>query len=281
LYQAKQVNWVVMDQNPYARFMNIGTLASPVQYIDNIRASKATFFTCWLGDNDVLGYALSGGVSSTPYNHITIDNITPPDVFAQKYDSILTAFSNMGAQGVCMTIPNVTSIPYFNTVPTHILVNGVKQYFYITQWDGTVRLATDKDYILLPAYDSISQGEGTSIARAIPNNQVLDSVEADSVLSATIQYNNAIYSLAAQFHFAVVDINTILKQFQVSYTIDGISFSRTFIQGGMFGLDGIHPDARGYAVVANYIIDQIDKFYGATLPEVDITKYKGIIFPNF
>ncbi|HWY97880.1 MAG TPA: G-D-S-L family lipolytic protein, partial [Bacteroidia bacterium] len=63
--------------------------------------------------------------------------------------------------------------------------------------------------------------------------------------------------------------------------IDGVSFARTFIQGGTFGLDGIHPNARGYAVVANQIISVINSTYGSTLPQADITKYKAVLFPNF
>jgi len=277
----KSINWVVCSQNPFGRFMNFGNLGVPIQYIDHIRSSKATFFTCWLGDNDVLGYALNGGVSSSPFPGVTLNNITTPAEFAQKYDSVLTAFHNIGAQGICMTIPNVTSIPYFNTVPTFVLVNGVRKYFYIQTGNGSVRLATNNDYILLPAYDSVTAGCGTTIGRPIPNDLVLDAAEADSVAVATVQYNNSIKSLAAQFGYGVVDMYTYLQEFQTSETIDGISFSRTFIQGGTFGLDGIHPTARGYADVANQIILEINSKYGATIPQVDITKYNAEIFPNF
>ncbi len=277
----KSINYIVCTQNPFARFMNFGNYIVPIQYIDNIRTSKATFFTCWLGDNDVLGYALNGGVSSSPFPGITIDNITTPAVFAQKYDSVLTVFHNLGAKGICMTIPNVTSIPYFNTVPTFVLVNGVRKYFYIQTGSGSVRLATTNDYILLPAYDSVSAGCGKTINRPIPNNLVLDAAEADSVETATLQYNASIKSLAAQFGFGVVDMYAYLQEFQTSETIDGISFSRAFIQGGTFGLDGIHPTARGYADVANQIILEINSKYGSTIPQVDITKYNAEIFPNF
>lgn len=277
----KQANYIVSTQNPFARFMNFGNFIVPTQYIDNLRSNKVTFFTCWLGDNDVLGYALNGGVSQTPIPGITLDNLTTPAEFAQKYDSILTVFHNKGAKGVCMTIPNVTSIPYFNTVPTYVLVNGNREYFYIQTGTGTVRRATDNDYVLLPAYDSVTAGCGTSAGRPIPNDLVLDEAEADSVISTTIQYNNSIKSLAAQYGFGVVDMYDYLQGFQVSESIDGISFSRSFIQGGIFGLDGIHPNARGYAVVANHIIDQINATYHSTIPEVDITKYNAVIFPNF
>ncbi|HSY77327.1 MAG TPA: SGNH/GDSL hydrolase family protein, partial [Bacteroidia bacterium] len=275
----KGFNQIVCSNNPDGRYMNFGSLASPIQYIDNIRSSHATFFTNWLGSNDVLGYATSGGVLTVLFGD-TLNGITPPSVFKTKYDSILVAFHNMGAKGVCVTIPNVTSIPYFNTVPTYVVVDGVRKYFYITTASG-VRQATDKDYILLTAYDSVQSGWGSSIAKPLNNDLVLDSSEAAAVESATLQYNSAIYSLAAKYGYGVVDMYTFLERFQSSYTIDGVSFARTFIQGGTFGLDGIHPNARGYAVVANQIISAINSTYGSTLPQADITKYKAVIFPNF
>ncbi|MGP8214102.1 MAG: SGNH/GDSL hydrolase family protein [Bacteroidia bacterium] len=286
----EEANWVtcyfalgsVVNGAGFSRFMNFGPAASPVQYIDNVRASKATFFTCWLGDNDVLGYALNGGVPTiVPLVNDTLDQITPPGVFAQKYDSILLAFHNLGAKGMCVTIPNVTSIPYFNTVPTYVLVDGIRKYFWITTGTGVVRQATDNDFILLGAYDSVQAGAGTSAARALANDLVLDTAEASLVEKTTLQYNASIKSLAAQYHFGVVDMYLFLENLQSSMTIDGITFTRTFISGGTFGLDGIHPNARGYAVVANQMIMGINNTYGSTLPLVDVTKYKGEIFPNF
>ncbi len=288
-YTEKQNNSVVCGYNttlslgnPYGRFMNFGTFGSPIQYIDHIRTSKATFFTCWLGDNDVLGYALNGGViqTITLLTTDTLNEITAPSVFAAKYDSILTAFHNLGAKGICMTIPNVTSIPFFNTVPQYVVVNGVRNYFYITTASG-VRQATDNDFILLSAYDSVQQGWGTSAAKPLNNDLVLDETEAAAVESATIQYNASIKSLAAKYGDGVVDVYDFMEHLQTSMNISGINFSRTFIQGGTFGLDGIHPNARGYAVVANLIIDEINSKYGSSLPQADITKYKGIIFPTF
>jgi hypothetical protein len=288
-FNEKQNNSVVCGYNttlslgnPFGRFLNFGTFPAPIQYLDHIKSSKATFFTCWLGDNDVLGYALSGGVlqTITLLTTDTLNQITSPSIFAAKYDSVLTAFHNLGAKGVCMTIPNVTSIPFFNTVPQYVMVNGQRKYFYITTASG-VRQATDNDFILLSAYDSVQQGWGTTAAKPLNNDLVLDETEAAAVESATLQYNASIKSLAAKYGFGVVDMFAFMETMQTSITIDGITFSRAFIQGGTFGLDGIHPNARGYAVVANQIIDVINKTYNSTLPQVDVTKFKGCIFPTF
>jgi hypothetical protein len=272
--------------NPYGRFLNFGTvLGTPIQYIDIIRKCKATFFTCWLGNNDVLGYSLNGGVIShlsvPGFGTFALDTITPPAVFAQKYDSILTVFHDkLHAQGVCATIPDVATIPYFNTVPNYVTINGASQYLWITTKTG-VRQAVPGDLITLPAYNSILAGQGVYKSNPLPDNLVLDIDEVANVQSTTLQYNSSIKSIAARFGYPVVDMYQFLTSLQKSYTIDGITLTSQFIQGGAFGLDGIHPNAKGYAVIANQFIMAINANYGATIPLADVASYQGVTFPNF
>ena len=269
--------------NPYGRFLNYGSAlsATPTNYIDFIRSSKATFFTCWLGNNDVLGYATSGGVVTdlaTPLGTIAENEITSPTEFAQKYDSILTAFHKLGAQGICATIPDVTSIPFFNTVPSYVLVNGAKQYLWITTAAG-VRQATNGDYILLTEYNNVVAGQGLYKSNPIPNNQVLDVTEVDSVETATNAYNASITTLANSFGYAVIDMHAYLTTLTSSITIDGMTLTRQFIQGGAFGLDGVHPTAIGYALIANQFINGINMKYGSTIPPVAVSNYRGELLP--
>ncbi|HTB32362.1 MAG TPA: SGNH/GDSL hydrolase family protein [Bacteroidia bacterium] len=271
--------------NPYGRFINFGAvLGTPIQYIDKIRSSKATFFTCWLGNNDVLGYSLNGGVISsltvTGFGTFPLDTITPPAIFAQKYDSILTAFHKLGAQGVCATIPDVATIPYFNTVPNYLTINGAPQYLWITTKTG-VRQAMPGDLITLTAYSSILAGLGWYKSNPLPDNYVLDVDEVANVHNTTLSYNASIKSIAASFGYPVVDMYQFLTTLQKSYTIDGVTLTAQFIQGGAFGLDGVHPNAKGYAVIANQFINQINQTYGASIPTADVANYRGVLFPNY
>jgi len=90
--------------------------------LEDALSMKPTFFTNWIGSNDVLSYALSGGTGVNQlgnYNPATYgsDDITDPDVFAQTYSIITNNLTANGAKGVVATIPYVTSIPHFTTVP--------------------------------------------------------------------------------------------------------------------------------------------------------------------
>lgn len=98
--------------NPY--FIRMAS-SSTATVLGDAMAQSPSFFSLWIGNNDVLGYALAGGDS-------TIDQITPsagpPGVgFDQTYGAIVATLTSAGAQGVVANVPYVTTIPYFTTVP--------------------------------------------------------------------------------------------------------------------------------------------------------------------
>lgn len=97
--------------NPYAIRVTGNTNTS---ILELAMAQSPTFFSLWIGNNDVLGYALSGGDGTAPITPVD----GPPGVgFNQTYAALIATLTSGGAQGVVANIPNVTSIPHFTTVP--------------------------------------------------------------------------------------------------------------------------------------------------------------------
>lgn len=98
--------------NPY--FVRMTGATPNASVLDLALAQTPTFFTLWIGNNDVLGYATSGGDGS---NSLTpLDG--PPGVgFTQTYGALIAALTTGGVKGVVANIPKVTSIPHFTTVP--------------------------------------------------------------------------------------------------------------------------------------------------------------------
>ncbi len=114
--------------NPYF----VRQASSPTASMLGDAVAKApTFFTNWIGSNDVLAYATSGGAqsngTSAADDHNSTGNanpltyggndITNSAVYHNVYDQIINTLTSNGAKGVVCTIPSVTSIPYFTTVP--------------------------------------------------------------------------------------------------------------------------------------------------------------------
>lgn len=105
--------------NPYyARFATSATSS----VIADALAQNPTFFSLWIGNNDILSYSTSGGAgvdqtgNTNPATYGSND-ITDPNVFAAAISGYVNELTAKGAKGVMANIPNVTSIPYFTRVP--------------------------------------------------------------------------------------------------------------------------------------------------------------------
>jgi hypothetical protein len=110
--------------NPYFARMASSPSAT---VLGDAMAQSPTFFTLSeVGGNDVLGYATSGG-SGVDRSPNTADNLNPanyggnditnPNVFASVFSGMVTALTANGAKGVIATVPDITLLPFFTTVP--------------------------------------------------------------------------------------------------------------------------------------------------------------------
>lgn len=86
-------------------------------------AQKPTFFSLWIGKNDILSYATSGGAGKPQIGNLdastySSNDITDPQLFAGVYSQVVDAMIAAGAeQGVVNTVPDVTVAPFFTRVP--------------------------------------------------------------------------------------------------------------------------------------------------------------------
>ncbi len=106
--------------NPY--FVRFASSASTTVLAD-AAAQKPTFFSLWIGANDVLSYASSGGMGVDQKGNINpatygTNDISDPNVVAGAIKQVLEGLKTAGAtKGVISNIPYVSSVPYFTTVP--------------------------------------------------------------------------------------------------------------------------------------------------------------------
>lgn len=105
--------------NPY--FARFASAPSTTVLADAV-AQDATFFSLWIGGNDVLGYATGGGTGKNQTGNLNPttyagNDITDPNVFASVYATLVNGLTAKGAKGVVANLPYVTSLPYFTTVP--------------------------------------------------------------------------------------------------------------------------------------------------------------------
>jgi lysophospholipase L1-like esterase len=336
------------NANPY--FIRHAT-STNATILGDAMTKNPTFFTNWIGSNDVLAYATNGGAQADGVTPATDHNltgntnpatygfndITNSNAFADVYSTIINTLTSNGAKGVVATVPSVTSIPYFTTVPynpvpldlasatelntNYATYNGGLDFAFsnglltnaerlqrkinfvagqnavvivdsdLTDLTGfgipSYRMATSQDLIVLPASSLIGTlvgGDPTMIngvSVPLANKYVLTANEQAKVASATASYNSAIVSIAASKNLAVADMNAIMNQLVSGLRVeDGTFYTANYFSSAtantvLFSLDGVHPNARGYAVVANEIIKVINQHYNANLPLLSAGNFPG------
>lgn len=148
--------------------------------------------------------------------------------------------------------------------------------------------AATRDYIVLPARGVIGTTQAgapapfntVGVSFPMPDSTTLTASETAMVKTATDAYNASIQSIATAKGLAFVDANAVLNQVaNGGFSANGFSVTSTYVTGGGFSLDGVHPSPRGYALIANKFLEAINAKYGSNLKGVDLGNYR-ILFPQ-
>ena len=226
-----------------------------------------TFVSLWIGNNDALAAATSG---------IVIDGVTltTAEQFDAEFRTVAGAIASTGAKMVIANIPNVTSIPFVTAISRFVtLPNG--QVITLIGPNGPLQAG---DFVLLTASAEIAQGRGLpagiGTGQPLSDAAVLSAAEAAAIQDRINHYNATITAVVNERGAAFVDVNAALRQLATTGVhVGGITYSSSFLTGGIFGYDGVHPGAFGYAYVANLFIDAINAKFGGDIPEVDLLPF--------
>lgn len=297
-------------------------------------ANGGTFFTFWLGNNDVLGYA-TGGASNPAI-------LTSDADFQQRLGLALGAMlqANPNAKGAVANIPSLAVLPYFNLVPWNALpltaaqatqanqgyaaYNGgllmARMGGLITQEEEntrriqfqagqngfvmedesltnlgalglpSIRQSKPADKATLPLSQALGQPVGGNpalirgISFPVEDQFVLIPQEQTEIQTKITSFNSFI-SAAVQANserLVLVDVNDLLNKVlagEVRAGGVGLTASITPPNGG-FSLDGVHPNARAHAFVANHFIDAINAKWGSNIKKVNPNEFIGNDLPR-
>ncbi len=300
-------------QNPlYACFASAPGTSTPLGDFTRALRNGGTFFSVWLGSNDVLGYGFSGGTNPAA--------LTSPADFALRFnaiiDSTLTAAPN--SKGFVMNIPNVLITPFFQLVTqftpslsaaqaaalnagwaqfnagvnfynsTPGLPDSLKRPNIVWQEGRNGFVIEDRDLPTvpgLPKYRQLRQGEsvlftafldvlnkGVGTASAVPDNQSLTLKEVITIATAVGQYNAIIKNK--------VDANPerILLIDVDAINTDVVVRQNVSIRG--IGLNGsIEPPSGGYSLDAIHPNARYHAYFASKIIEAINAKW-GSSIPN-
>lgn len=179
------LNLPSLKANPY--FVRFASEANSSILQDALKQSP-TFFSLWIGNNDVLGYAM-GGASAADQQGNThpatygLDDLSDANVVAGSIQKILEKLvKEGGAKGVIANIPNVQDIPFFTTI-TSTPLNAQENKEYAAQIPSLNAFFSPLNKI----YEALGAPERKITFSAEKNNGVIIKDESLANLSAPME----------------------------------------------------------------------------------------------
>lgn len=243
-----------------------------------------TFATIWIGNNDVLGFAVQNGRTSA------LAGMTSVATFQENYDAMMTQLlaGAPGLKGVLIGVVQVANAPIM--FPAVALQNPA----FKAGFDAIAGTTTALDPSCGPTGAGASSlinsflpfqirlGSHPAIIACVPGGAsgalpapigdvlVLDPAEQVTVQTRIDAYNAYISSKATSLGFGYMDPNPLLVSLKAAGTL--VRAAPNWGATGTFGtgmsLDGVHPAAGVQREIANALIAEINDTYGTTLSPV-------------
>ncbi|MEO6326933.1 MAG: SGNH/GDSL hydrolase family protein [Thermoanaerobaculia bacterium] len=296
----------VQNSNPLTDLVLRG-LGGGTTALQQAASLRPTFVTVFIGNNDVLGAATSGtvidGVTLTPAAPFTTDINT----IAQT----LKAAQGGTGKGIFFTVPDVASIPFTSTIPPFIVVGGQPvinpatgaPFTYLSSRNNNSAIAPipANSLLTLNAAGFLPSGFGipcavlnaggvpatsplrTNCDKPLPDSAiaaagipgvVLYPEEVSLLRSRTAEYNFAIVAAATANGYKVFNVGSYFDDLKANgREFGGMTVTTSFLSGGLFSYDGVHPTSLGYAIFADEIIRFINDNYGNNIPRPNLSPF--------
>ncbi len=251
--------------------------------------------TLWIGNNDILGGATNG-------NPVIGENITDTATFQAEYTALLGTLAGALVKRtgypttiVVANIPSISTIPYF--IPK-ALFQGVLPEELGGDWPWGYEDGNDDAGMLLrfPVLSWIA--DAGHQGHPIPADYTLTTAEVTLVETQVATFNGIIAAVAAGVNDAglakvgVFDANALMVEISSGTHAAGPLAATHFMflvgqdnpltpdvddpmspeeaaAATLFSLDGVHPNSRGYGVIANGFIEVINELQGTSVADVD------------
>ncbi|HJQ21161.1 MAG TPA: SGNH/GDSL hydrolase family protein [Gemmatimonadaceae bacterium] len=271
------------DGTPFSNTLTSLFLGGKSQVQKALEASP-TFATIWIGNNDVLGFAVQDGRTAA------LAGMTSVATFQANYDAMISQLTTgaPGIKGVLIGVVQVANAPIM--FPAVALQNP--------QFKGGFDAIAGKTTVLDPSCAPGGAGAGSLINSFLPfqirlgahpaiiacvpggasgalpapvgDILVLDPAEQATIQARIDAYNSYISAKAASIDFAYVDPNALLLTLKAGGTVvrQVPNWAATGTFGTGMSLDGVHPAAGVQREIANALIAAINAKYGTSLVAV-------------
>ena len=241
--------------------------------LEAARDARPTFASVWVGNNDILGAAISGVV--------TEENVTPVPTFRARLAETLDELEGMGSRGgILIGVPEVILIPHLSPGAAYWALHregAFPEGFQVHPSCAPADAGGMGQETLVP----FGYGIAILLAQAAAGVEVelncaqdppvLSPEEIQTLVGTVAGYNQALSEEAAARGWAFHDPNPTFRELALQRAIPPFPNLEepTELFGPVFSLDGIHPSGFAHALLADELIQAINAHYGTNLSPLE------------
>ncbi|MEA2719084.1 MAG: hypothetical protein QOJ39_948 [Candidatus Eremiobacteraeota bacterium] len=277
------------SQNFWPILAGFGQGVTQVQAAKSLHAQVATV---WLGSNDLLKVAFSGGqapVTSPQSMHDDIKSIVQQ---LQGAGSKVAVANLVDVMGAATFIPQPAYQPTLqayisatlqappNNLPKPVADAVATQYStaYAAQETAQTGLGPSGYFTINALFKTLQTAaaqipaHAAPVAPALTSGDFISDAVANEVKGLNAAYNVAIGQAAGETGAALVDVHGLFVQIATAggAPINPPKCCSLVYRGGLSSLDGLHPSNTGYALIANAFIAQLNTSYNLGIPAVNV-----------
>jgi lysophospholipase L1-like esterase len=223
--------------------------------------------------------------TTVPYNPVPLDAATATALnaaFTGYNGGLQTALSlgyidqNEVTERTINFVAGNNSVTIVDEYLTDLSALGIPSYRQSTADDLLILASSavigevDVDYMTTLISQGLSaelagQSSVQGLSYPLADKWVLLPEEQEAIKTATDAYNTTIASVAsANENIVMVDLNSVLTEAATSGVVfDDYTLTTSLVTGGLISLDGVHLTSRGYALMANKILEAMDAGFGS------------------
>jgi len=223
--------------------------------------------------------------TTVPYNAVPLDEATATLLtagFADYNAGLLQAQSGGLIDADEVTERTITFVAGDNAVTiedeylTDLSALGIPSYRQATENDllvlasstviGEVNIPNLTNLVSLGlSQEQAGQLSLEGLTFPLNDKWVLTPEEQEAIQTATDAYNTTIATIASSnTNIVMVDLNSVLTEASISgIQFDDYNLTTNLVTGGLISLDGVHLTARGYALMANKMLEAMDSEFGS------------------
>ena len=262
-------------------------------------SASATFFTYFMGLDNLLPYVRSGGTCGLS----TISSLAP--LMNANAKKLLDALTAGGRQGMIARLPALTNLPLLRQGQGLLLQRRLQASFgdtarvYYLDNFGSGQAISESDYVLSTALPRVGVRTpvvvngttmmlpyGRDIRNPLSNADVLTKNELARATLVVTNHNTYLEETLAPLYKMPIaldnkrtlDSNAAFPNFVgESVLVNGVTYSTEPVRGNFFSLDYYSLTPRGNALLANAFILAINSAYRANIPAIEVNKLPTLL----